>query len=178
MADAVVIAGGGQGSAAGLLSYVGDVPRWRGATVHRQDWPRERPVEVFAPAAESWVCGRVRAVLDGLGGQPLLVGQSSGSFAAALAVERSLPAVWLAPVLTVPWVTAALERATAPFLLVGGTADRLWDGAVARRVTPYVVEVPAADHGMCVPGPLTDTVAVLARIVVAVDEFLDDIGWP
>ncbi|MDY7090718.1 MAG: hypothetical protein SYR96_37215 [Actinomycetota bacterium] len=80
--------------------------------------------------------------------------------------------------LTVPWVPAALHRATAPFLLVGGTADKLWDRTLARRLTPYVVEVPAADHGMFVPGPLTDTIAVLARIVVAIDEFLDEIGWP
>ncbi|WP_307834412.1 alpha/beta hydrolase [Paractinoplanes lichenicola] len=117
-------------------------------------------------------------MLDGLAGQPLLIGKSLGSFAAGLAAERSLPAVWLTPILSVPWVPAALERATAPFLLVGGTADKFWDRALARRLSPYVVEVPAADHGMFVPGPLTDTIAVLARVVVAIDEFLDEIGWP
>ncbi|MBU2665482.1 alpha/beta hydrolase [Actinoplanes bogorensis] len=174
MADAVVVPGGSHGSYAGLLAYAGGVPQFRGATVHRHDWTEAPPAEL----SESWVCGQVRPVLDRLGGQPLLVGKSLGSFAAGLAAERSLPAVWLTPLLSVPWVPAALERATAPFLLVGGTADKAWDRAAARRLSPYVVEVPAADHGMVVPGPLTDTIAVLARIVVAIDEFLDDIGWP
>ncbi|MBM2616129.1 alpha/beta hydrolase [Actinoplanes sp. LDG1-06] len=178
MADAVVIPGGRNGSSAGLLEYAGDVPHFRGATVHRHDWVGERPRELFEPAVESWVCSEVAPVLDGLGGQPLLIGKSLGSFAAGLAAERSLPAVWLTPVLTVPWVPAALGRATAPFLLVGGTADPLWDRALAQELSPYVVEVPAANHGMYVPGPLTDTIAVLARVVVAIDEFLDDIGWP
>jgi pimeloyl-ACP methyl ester carboxylesterase len=117
-------------------------------------------------------------VLDGMGAQPLLIGKSLGSYASGLAADRSLPAVWLTPILTVPWVAEALGRATAPFLLIGGTADKAWDRDLARRLSPYVVEVPAADHGMYVPGPLTDTIAVLARIVVAVDEFLDEIGWP
>lgn len=156
--------------------YAGDVAEKRGATVHRHEWTVEPPSE--PPPHEGWVRAEVEPVLAGLSGQPLLIGKSLGTFAAALAAERSLPAVWLTPVLTVPWVPAALERATAPFLLVGGTADRLWDSRLARRLSPYVVEVPAADHGMYVPGPLTDTIAVLARIVVAVDEFLDEIGWP
>ncbi|MGK5681555.1 alpha/beta hydrolase [Actinoplanes sp. URMC 104] len=178
MADAVVIPGGSFGSAAGLLMYAGDVPGFRGATVHRHEWTEPRPPAEFEPAAETWVHDQVRPVLDGVGGQPLLIGKSMGCYAAGLAAQRSLPAVWLTPVLTVPWVPAALERATAPFLLVGGTADRLWDRRLARRVSPYVVEVPAADHGLYVPGPLTDTIAVLARVVVAIDEFLDEIGWP
>jgi hypothetical protein len=111
-------------------------------------------------------------------GTPLLIGKSLGTMAASLAADRSLPAVWLTPVLTVPWVIAGLERATAPCLLVGGTADKLWDGALARRLTPHVFEVDGADHGMYVPGPLTDSIAVLARVVTAVEEFLDAIGWP
>jgi hypothetical protein len=156
--------------------YAGDVAEKRGAVVHRHEWTEEPP----GPGAgvEVWVQGQVAPVLDGLPGQPLLIGKSLGCFAAGLAVERSLPAVWLTPVLTASWLTAALERATAPFLLVGGSADPLWDRAAARRLSPYVVEVPAANHGMYVPGPLTDTIAVLARIVVAVEEFLDEVGWP
>jgi pimeloyl-ACP methyl ester carboxylesterase len=86
--------------------------------------------------------------------------------------------VWVTPVLTMPWVAAALARATAPMLLVGGTADEIWDGALARRLSPYVLEVADADHGMYVPGPLIDSVAVLGRVVASVEEFLDTIGWP
>ena len=71
-----------------------------------------------------------------------------------------------------------MGRATAPFLLVGGTADELWDGDIARQLSPHVLEVEGADHGMYVPGPLTESIAVLSQVVVAVEEFLDAIGWP
>jgi hypothetical protein len=52
------------------------------------------------------------------------------------------------------------------------------DGDLARRLTPHVLEVDGADHGMCVPGPLSDSITVLGRLVSAVEEFLDAIGWP
>jgi hypothetical protein len=124
------------------------------------------------------VRGQVSPLLDTVGGRPLLIAKSLGTNAAVLAAERGLPGVWLTPVLTAPWVAAALSRATAPFLLAGGTADEMWDGALARRLTPHVLEVRDADHGMCVPGPLTASIAVLGRMVATVQEFLDAIGWP
>jgi hypothetical protein len=54
----------------------------------------------------------------------------------------------------------------------------MWDGALARRLTPHVLEIQDADHGMYVPGPLTASIGVLGRMVAAVQEFLDAIGWP
>lgn len=157
--------------------YAGDVAERRGATVHRHSWSQEPP-EPFDPQTERWVCDEIAPAVDSLGGHPLLIAKSLGTYTATLAAECSLPAVWLTPVLTMPWVAAALHRATAPFILVGGTADKLWDDALAHRLTPYVFEVDGADHGMYVPGPLTDSIAVLSRIVMAVDEFLDTIDWP
>jgi pimeloyl-ACP methyl ester carboxylesterase len=177
VADAVVVPGGKFGPAAGLLMYAGAVATRRGATVHRHSWTQEPP-DPFQAAAESWVCAEVSHVLDAVGGSPLLVAKSLGTYAAALAVERGTPAVWLTPVLTVPWVSAALSRATAPFLIVGGTADAMWDGALARRLSPHLLEIEGADHGMFVPGPLTDSIAVLGRVVAEIDGFLDAIDWP
>jgi hypothetical protein len=177
MADAVVIPGRLFGPGAPLPMYAGDVAERRGATVHRHSWSQEPPGP-SDPQVQGWVCDEVSPLLDSLGGRPLLIAKSLGANAAAVAAERSLPAVWLTPVLTVPWVSAALSRASAPFLLVGGTADQIWDGALARRLSPYVLEVDGADHGMYVPGPLTDSIAVLGRVVVAVQEFLDAIDWP
>ncbi|MFC7272379.1 alpha/beta hydrolase [Paractinoplanes rhizophilus] len=177
MADAVVIPGGSFGPAAGLLLYAADVPERRGAAVHRHSWSR-RPERLFEPEVEDWVGREIAPLLDAVGGSPLLIGKSLGTNAAALAASRSLPAVWLTPLLTVPWVAAALRRATAPFLLVGGTADPAWDGDVARRLSPHVFEVEGADHGMQVPGPLLDSIAVLGRTVTAIDEFLEAIAWP
>ena len=177
MADAVVIPGRLFGPAAPLPMYAGDVAQRRGAAVHRHSWSPDIP-RPDRPEIENWVRGEVTPLLDSLEGRPLLIGKSLGSNAAALAAERSLPAVWLTPLLTLPWIVDALERATAPFLLVGGTADTTWDGALARRLSPHVLEIPDGDHGLYVPGPLTDSIAVLSRLVVAVDEFLDAINWP
>jgi hypothetical protein len=177
MADAVVVPGGNFGPMAGLLMYAGLAAGRRGATVHRHSWTRE-PSDPFVPEIESWVRGEVVPLLDGIGGRPLLIAKSLGTNAAALAAERGLPAVWLTPVLSVPWIATAMAGATAPFLLVGGTADALWDGDLARRLSPHVLEVEGADHGMQLPGPLIDTIGVLGRVVTAIEEFLDTIGWP
>ncbi|WP_406078495.1 alpha/beta hydrolase [Micromonospora sp. NBC_00858] len=177
MADAVVIPGRTFGSGAPLLMYAGDVAESRGATVHRHEWSQQPP-RPDEPEIEGWVRGEIAPLIDTVGGGPLLIAKSLGTNAAAVAAERSLPAVWLTPVLTLPWVVDGLARATAPFLLVGGTADKLWNGDAARRLSPHVLEVPGADHGMYVPGPLTESIAVLSRVVVAVGDFLDEIGWP
>jgi pimeloyl-ACP methyl ester carboxylesterase len=177
MADAVIVPGGMFGPAAGLLMYAAAVAERRGATVHRHSWSGQ-PTKPFEPDIEAWVCDEIRPLLDAVGGRPMLIGKSLGTNAATLAAERGMPAVWLTPILTVPWVAAALGRATVPFLLVGGTADSMWDGDMARRLSPYVLEVEGADHGMSVPGPVTNSIAVLGRVVVAMDEFLDQIGWP
>ena len=160
-----------------MLMYTGDVAERRGATVHRHVWAPDPP-DLRGEEIEDWVRADAMPLLDAVGGTPLVLGKSLGSNAASLAAERSLPAVWLTPLLILPWVTAALEQATAPFLLIGGTADEAWDGAAARLLTPHVFEVDDADHGMYVPGPLVDSVAVLGRMVQAVEDFLDTIGWP
>jgi pimeloyl-ACP methyl ester carboxylesterase len=175
--NAVVVPGAMFGPAAGLLAYTAAVAERRGATVHRHWWS-EAPPDPFEPTVEGWVCAEITPLLDAIGGSPLLIAKSLGTNAAALAAERSLPAVWLTPVLTAPWVAAALARATAPLLVVGGTADAMWDGALARRLSPHVLEVEGADHGMYVTGPLTDSVRVLGGTVAAVETFLDAIDRP
>ncbi|MBG0564102.1 alpha/beta hydrolase [Actinoplanes aureus] len=177
MADAVVIPGRMFGPGAPLTMYAGDVAERLGAQVHRHSWS-EQPPTMFDPKLEDWVAGEVSPLLDTLGGRPLLIAKSLGTNAAVLAAERSMPAVWLTPLLHAPWVTTALRRAKAPFLLVGGTADESWNGKLARDLSRYVLEVDEADHGLYVPGPLTDSIAVLGLMVVAVREFLESINWP
>ena len=126
---------------------------------------------------QDWVRDQITPLLDTVGGHPLLIAKSLGTNAAALAAERHLPAVWLTPLLTLPWLTAALSRATAPFLLVGGTADAMWDATLASRLSPFVLEIDSADHGLFVPGPLTNSIAVLGRLVTAMDDFMNATGW-
>jgi hypothetical protein len=170
MADAVVLPGGAFGPAAGMLWYAGTVAERRGASVHWHWWSRP-PVE---PVAD-WI---VDEIAPRLTGRPLLIGKSLGTNAAHLAADHDLPAIWLTPLLTDHYVLDGLARATAPHLLIGGTSDPLWDGTEAARLSPHVLEIPAANHGLQVPGPVSDSIAVLARVVTAIDDFLSEIGWP
>jgi hypothetical protein len=180
-ARAMVIAPGAwYGKEAPLLKFAGLAAERRGAVVRAAEW------DLGADGAGAMVAARVSAVVDGLVHAgvpgPVIVGKSLGSRAAQVAADRQLPAVWLTPLLAEPpdagFVLAALNRATAPFLLVGGTADPCWDGGIARSLTPHVAEVAGADHGMLVPGPLAASAAVLGEVTTAVERFLDDVAWP
>jgi hypothetical protein len=54
----------------------------------------------------------------------------------------------------------------------------LWEGRVARELTPFVLEVDGADHGMGVPGPLAASAAVLGQVATGIEQFLDETVWP
>lgn len=57
--------------------------------------------------------------------------------------------MWLTPILTdEPTVAAAAGR--GPCLLISGTADKVRDGRLARSLTPHVLKIDRADHGMLV----------------------------
>ncbi|MEU5157351.1 alpha/beta hydrolase [Glycomyces sp. NPDC021274] len=175
MDDAVVVPGGAFGPGAGMLMYAPLVAERRGATIHRHHWSA-LPEDVLDPTIEAWVRGEIAPLLDVVTGRPLLIGKSLGTNAAGVAAERGLPAIWLTPLLTLPWVVDAISRATAPVLLIGGTADQWWDGAVARRLSAHVLEVVGADHGMLVSGPAIDSISVLGQVITAIDDFLDIAG--
>jgi hypothetical protein len=72
--------------------YTGDVAEQRGATLHRHPWSEELP-RPDAPEIEGWVRGQIAPLIDTVGGRPLLIAKSLGTNAAAVAAERSLPAV-------------------------------------------------------------------------------------
>ena len=170
MADAVVFPGGRTGTKTALLLATSAVAERRGARVHRHEWATALPIP-WGPHIERWACDEATAVLDAVGGRPLIIGKSLASAAADVAAARSLPAVWLTPLLSEAWVVAALERTTAPVLLIGGTADGWWDGTAARGLSPYVYEIEGADHTI-------GTTAARDRTVIAVEVFLDTITWP
>ena len=109
---------------------------------------------------------------------PLVIAKSLGSLAAPLAADRSLAAVWFTPLLTDEPTAAALRRATAPCLLIGGTADPFWNGQIARSLPAEVLEIEGADHAMIVPGRLAESAAALGQVITAVEDFLDHVIWP
>lgn len=183
---AVVIPGRTQGPYAPPLAYAAEAAAARRARVSALEWT---PPPEFDPALKpagtaqaAWVRGQISPVLDdlaALGALPLLIGRSLGSYASLLAAERNLPAIWLTPLLTDADVAAGLRACRAPFLLVGGSADRTaWDGALARYLTPHVCELADADHGLFVPGPLAASAAGLGQVATAVERFLDQVVWP
>jgi hypothetical protein len=136
----------------------------------------------FSDESYAWVASQVAAAMDETAAAagvtaPVVIGKSLASLAAPLVADRGLAAVWFTPLLTDEPTVLALRRATAPCLLAGGTADRLWDGRAARSMTPHVVEADAADHGMYVPGELSASAAVLGQVRSAVELFLDQVVW-
>jgi pimeloyl-ACP methyl ester carboxylesterase len=164
-----------------LLMYAGLAVERRGGSVRRISWTVPR----FGTDDDerAWVADRVTEAVDAVAAAtgvaaPVVIGKSLGSLAAPVAAGRWLPAVWLTPVLTDEPTVAALRRAAAPCLLIGGTADKVWDGRLARSLTPHVLEIDGADHGMFVPGRLSASAEVLGQVTTAVENFLDHQVWP
>jgi pimeloyl-ACP methyl ester carboxylesterase len=175
----VLIPGGSSNTDIPLLMYAGLAATRRGAHIHRIAW--NAPVDW--DARYSFVATRVAKALDEAAAAsgvtaPVLISKSLGTLAAPLAADQALPAVWFTPLLTDGPTVAALRRATAPCLIVGGTADSWWDGSVAKSITSHVVEVAGAGHAMFVPGPVSASTAVLGRVMDAVESFLDEVVWP
>ncbi len=169
------------------LFYPIEAAEDRGAVVEAVHWPgHPTPVEP-GPGAPAMVADTVGAVLEPLidsGAETVVVAKSLGTLSAPAVAARECPAIWVTPVLTEAVgfdpaiVVEAVRKSAAPCLLVGGTGDDLWDGDLARSLTPHVLEVPTADHGLRVPGPLADSAAVLGQLGSAVERFLDEIVWP
>jgi hypothetical protein len=184
----VLIPGGGYPVDGPLLYFANSAADDRAAHVEAIQWDlpsldqAARRDWIGGTSGEVWVCGQVSDALERVekeapGAQPVLIGKSLGTRAAPVAADRNLPAVWLTPLLRNPATVAALRRATAPFLLVGGSADASWDGILARQLTPHVVELPEADHGLFTPGPLAATLAAHAVALTALENFLDTVVW-
>jgi hypothetical protein len=136
-------------------------------TLHQASW---RVVQVWDELDRSrdraaWARERAEAALAYAGGARLIVAKSASTLATGVAAEHDLPGIWLTPLLAErPCVEGLLAR-TAPALLVGGTADETWDGALARGLADDVVELDGADHALARIRdlqPLVDAIAAFA----------------
>ncbi|HEV8053978.1 MAG TPA: hypothetical protein VGP30_04030, partial [Candidatus Limnocylindrales bacterium] len=89
-----------------------------------------------------WVEERAEAAIQHVDGPipPLLIAKSLTSLAAPLAARLGLSAVWLTPLINAAGTSVSrvvldgLAAASAPCLLVGGSADPSWDMVIARSV--------------------------------------------
>jgi hypothetical protein len=128
----------------------------------------------FQPDPLSWEreCAE-RALAQTGDARVLVIGKSLASFLTDLVNDRDLEAVWLTPVLTEPVVTRGLARAQRPNLLVGGTADSLWDAtAIPSNPMLDVLELEGVDHALQVPGQPSASLDALSQMVRAVERFL------
>jgi very-short-patch-repair endonuclease len=96
-----------------------------------------------------WSRARLEAAISFADSEELaVIAKSLTTRAAGVAAERGIPAVWLTPLLNDPVSVELLRARTARALLIGGTADQSWDGALARELSDDVVELDGADHGL------------------------------
>lgn len=152
----------------------------RGAEPTPIEWVDVETVDgLDTSEVSAWVAARIDSMFADLDSEStVVIGKSLGTHAAAAAARLALPAIWVTPLLTDTFVLDALRNSTAPFLLVGGTADPLWDGVAARALTPHMLELPDADHGLFVPGPLNLSAQNISVLATATERFLDENVWP
>jgi len=131
-----------------------------------------------------WVEKRVEAALAYVrdrDARPVVIGKSLTSLAGSVAARDALPAVWLTPLIAsghelTPLVVAGLRDGTAPRLLIGGTADVSWDGAVARSfASAGILELEGADHGLEV-ADIATSAENLATVAHAIRRFVESLG--
>lgn len=177
---AVLAPGAGYGTDGPLLMFARLAVQRRGGLTRPLRWelPLDSPLGRLRQMVTSQVAAAIDEITEATGTEPVVIGKSLGSLAAPVVADRNLAAIWFTPLLTDEANVAALRRAEGPCLLVGGTADRLWDGRVARSVAAGVCEIEGADHALFVPGPLSASAAVLGQVISEVERFLDDHAMP
>ena len=112
---------------------------WAIAPLHASGWRVVLVWDEYLDDSDRWAWARDR--LAAAGGHDLVIGKSLGCYAAPV----ETPAIWLTPRLIDPELVDAMRGKTQ--LLVGGTSDEMWDGAIARELGD-VLELEGADHGL------------------------------
>lgn len=135
---------------------------------------RVRQVWWDAPddAAPAWAEAELAAAVQGYDGPIRVLAKSIGSFAAPAVAASSYPACWLTPLLGRPAVADGIVANAAAQLVVGGTADPLWDSAVAATLPAEVLELPDADHSLVVEGRRNATASAHAEFVRVLTSWL------
>ncbi|WP_432541355.1 alpha/beta hydrolase [Kineococcus sp. SYSU DK002] len=165
-APALVLPGRGYDVDQPVLRAVRDELVVAGRRVLALSWAQGPPRPQDVPAL-------VRFLLDDL--RPcLVVAKSLTTLGLPVAADRGLPGIWLTPLLDRPDVGLAAARSHPRTLLVGGTADPLWDRVLAHESDREVLELDGADHALEHPGDPVRTAEDLARVRTAVRGFLAD----
>ncbi len=171
----VVLAGRGYPPAAPGLAYAGYVLRAAGWRVRDVWWDPPANGSLSLEGEVAWVGDQLAAAVADAGGPVFVVGKSLGTYGARLAAEREYEAIWLTPLLTDPVLVEGIRANPARQLLVGGTADRLWDPDVAASLAADgcdVLQIDGIDHGLIDPADPVRTAEALVEITRAMANFV------
>ncbi len=121
-----------------------------------------------------WAVERLQAAREAAQADRVaVVAKSISSLAAPLAAEHQIPGVWLTPLLGNADVAQALQRITAPTLIVGSVDDPSWDRAAAVRLhRADVLQVTGADHALEVPTDPRRSLEILGEVTDRVERFV------
>ena len=172
----VVLPGRGYPPAAPGLAYAGYVLRAAGWRVRDVWWDPPANGSLSLEGEVAWVGDQLAAAAADFDGPVLVVGKSLGTYAARLAAERSYPAIWLTPLLTDPVLVEGIRANPARQLLVGGTADRLWDADVAASLAADgcdVLQIDGIDHGLIDLADPVRSAEALVEITRAMARFVE-----
>jgi hypothetical protein len=173
---ATVLPGSGYTAMGPLLWYARAALSDEGWTVRTLEWTDKPTWDEARAVYEEILDGSDSPDEDTL---HIVVAKSLGTLAMPLAVRLGLPGVWLTPVLTSDDASDVRDTAAdldEEHLLVGGTADPLWDGDLADGSQADVVEVENADHSLEVPHDRAENLAILDEVVSAIEEFAGSFG--
>lgn len=178
MIAGVIVPGSGYGPQAPLLNLAGEALTDLDAAKEIITWTVPKGLLDIGP--EPFVRAHVSAALHRLTNaapdmQPVIIAKSLGTYAAGLAAERQLPAIWLTPLLNDNAVAEAITLNPAPALLVGGTHDRTWVPDAAGRTGKKVLTIEGANHALRPHGPLSAYTDALAAVGMEMEKFLSQL---
>jgi hypothetical protein len=172
---AVILPGRGYPPAAPGCAYAGYVLRAAGWRVRDVWWDPPANDAMTTDHEVAWVGRQLADAVADFEGDVFVVGKSLGTLGSRLAAERACRAIWLTPVLTEPAVVEGIRANPARQLLVGGTADQLWDVDVARSLAAGgcdVLQLDGIDHGLIDPSDAVHSAEALVEITRAMARFV------
>ncbi|HCS60239.1 MAG TPA: hypothetical protein DIW46_02415 [Microbacterium sp.] len=168
---AFVLPGAGYPALAPLLYWPVGMLRAAGWRVYTASWD---DADRSSPSAQHMLEHALDKFSAEVPALDLIVAKSLGTFALPRSVDAGIAGVWLTPLLNVPEIAAALKRADARHLVVGGTADRHWIPSELTETGAQVHEVPGADHSLRQPD-WQDSLTIQAQVFTRVADHITSV---
>ncbi|MBE1875605.1 hypothetical protein [Myceligenerans pegani] len=168
---ATVLPGAGYTAMGPLLYHSRAALEGLGWTVRVVEWTGRRDFDEARAAAAELLEG-ADAPADGA--THLVIAKSLGTLAIPVAARLNLPGVWLTPVLRhddAADVRDAVTRLEGDHLLIGGTADPLWDHDLVSGLRADFVEVSGADHSLEIPDDWRKNLETVEDVTAEIEHF-------